>query len=498
MTRRRWVLAWALAVTVGTGVLTVPLIRDALADGAARRVVLAWRDQSVLDDARAELIRTVGQRVGMADGDVLRAATRAADRAEMAALRRIAQRLEGDHTWTADVGAAQDAALRAVEAHVRVLAEDVATDQPDAGSLFDSTLAALETRADQLVAAVARAHGVPARPAAAVHLPSPSAELARLEAPLDVDVDLMLLVREGTGLWEYDLRTGDRSRLAAVAGRVRPDAPLSARPVGEGLLLVRRGGFQLVSRDGDVRGRHVPGDPSLLEADPTGFWLLDWPRVRRFDPAGHPVGPWYGMPAESAQPIAASSHGIVVQVLFGPPSETGAFTAVQGQIVLWEPASGRIVPLGPSCRNSQAVASVEVLVTLSCGRRGKIMVHDAATGAVVRELDRPRGTNSYAADLSPDGRLVVLQRWETDRGQLLLDLRTGDVVTFAPRDVVVRAWSPDARWLVVERITQPAGARWDTLGLWDVRTRRLYSLRLHVNPASQRAVALLPLSPSGR
>jgi WD40 repeat protein len=201
---------------------------------------------------------------------------------------------------------------------------------------------------------------------------------------------------------------------------------------------------------------------------------LAYPSVK-----GHAVSTWHPEKGEHELPMRLPDRSFM-SAAFGPRGEWIAVSCADGQIRLWETATGRYLYAfsGPS-EHSQSMA---------CSPDGRLLaaIHPPQKGVRpvnVWDVAQRQKKHSLSVDskgavgdlaFSPDGRLLAavgggstVKLWEVESGRELptLEGHTGDLMTVA--------FSPDGRWL--------ASAGVDTIiKLWEVATwREVQTLRGH-------------------
>jgi WD40 repeat protein len=158
----------------------------------------------------------------------------------------------------------------------------------------------------------------------------------------------------------------------------------------------------------------------------------------------------------------------------------------QGEIKLWEVASGREVrSLTGHTNTVRSVAfSPDGRLLASGSDDETIKLWEVATGSLVRTLEDTNDVNSVA--FSPDGRLLAPGSWNIK----LWDVATGSLVrtlTGHTGDVTSVAFSPDGRLLA-------SGSYDNTIKLWEVASgREVRTLSGHTN-----TVYSVAFSPDGR
>jgi WD40 repeat protein len=200
--------------------------------------------------------------------------------------------------------------------------------------------------------------------------------------------------------------------------------------------------------DGARCGCFVPGRHTVAAGGPNGVWLFDV--IRPNSPIQLDTG-------DARRPIAS-------------PDGRHIYSLVNHQIVDWtlldghdatEVASRRIIPIAERPTDIALSKDLQRLVVCS---GSEVLVHDPATGLLLRRAEIGRGIESPA--LTTDGRRALIGNWKGPQNTAcLLDLETMKVVRRFPGESVTGVFSSDNRRLAVCTPKQ--------IEVWDIATDAL-------------------------
>lgn len=469
--RHRWLWPAGLVVVAMAvaAAMLVPAVERHRARDAAGWVQRTWALRDAYDQARTVVVDTVLQRAGATDDRIVDDAARFADRQEARALDRLAGEVTRHPTHAADVAAAAHEVARAFGLESLELRQDATALHPATGYFVPANTTLIDS-ADVLVRQAATGHGLSGTPpkTPVVHLPAATAQLARLRRPTDVETGLRLIASGDHGFTAYDLDTGAHTRLPAL---VDPRGGFSVTPSGDTLVVVGVHDATIVRENRTIVVTRHPRD-GIWTLPTGGLWLQHRGRVRFVRTSGR-RSPWRRLPTDF-RPVAATRHRLVL-------TRSGYAPEIGTQPMLWAPLSGRsAASLPPPC-GQYATTAAQILYT-QCSHPHQLDVYDVASGRT-RTIDVHHEILDYQLTPAPDGRSVEIQL-VADPGDrdVIVDLATGEM-TRLPDDVGLRPalWSPNGRWLLFTRPdggpTQLPATAW--FALWDTRTQRLMSLRLH-------------------
>ncbi|MGH2641468.1 MAG: hypothetical protein ACRDGO_07195, partial [Actinomycetota bacterium] len=159
----------------------------------------------------------------------------------------------------------------------------------------------------------------------------------------------------------------------------------------------------------------------------------------------------------------------VNDVQFSPDGSLLATAGDDGLLKVWDPDTGEEIArvAGTSGAVGQSFDASGGLVAAAWPDDGTVRVAEAATGRVVRTLDR-LDTFAFDTALSPDGSRLAVASADVDSVPVF-DVRTGDLLLELPRhlhSVNSVSWSPDGRWIAT-------GAGDSSVRVWDAATGTL-------------------------
>lgn len=216
--------------------------------------------------------------------------------------------------------------------------------------------------------------------------------------------------------------------------------------------LCRDGALRLADATRPEAEFRVIRPEGLPEGDAAALWSGAWSADGRTFAAGDGSGRVRVFDAASWEPraVVPVGEGRPVRELELAPDGSAFVAEGDDGLILWDLTAGRRVGVvGERYNFGEGLAFSPRGDRIATGGMFDVLVHDAATGARLREIDHASYTMGLA--FSPDGRRIAsAPRGNVNRRLAVFDAETGAVIFDKPLDdyAVGLAFSPDGRRLV--------------------------------------------------
>ena len=465
LNRRRRIALTLVAALVAGGIAGWPPFTSWRADAAAAQLRLIWDRSQGLDNTRVLLLSGVQQKAGILDGPSFARAVSDIDGEEATALDRLVRQAKSMRTWTADVGKARAAVVRAmaVQANaLRVQAKrtgSITVTLPILTSIDDQSVVDAEAASTRMDA-LRKKHHLKAFIPTTEHFHSASTILAQLNRPTDQLLHLQLIATGSDGVTVTDLDTG-RVTVRRSLDTTDPESWQPERLFGHSLVGNAGGGTLIIPLSPRGRERYIDAT-GVTSSSGSPMWLngIGYPTLRALDESGRWVGPALPFPTDVAPTgmgtgslLLATNPGgsidgavaIIDYYLLHPGSSRRTKLAVTGCPELPAFNGGLVViPTGDPCDFSSEVE----LFDLS-GRLVRTVKVPAAEVTNTEPVAAPGGTHvAFVTAAAPAD--VDVQMPTTVR---ILDTATGSWTTIAhsnswqPLD-----WSSDGTTLLLQQV----------------------------------------------